>query len=81
MKTYQVLWQDKRGAGNMRTFTSPGNLIEFLKGLRKNATVKLDNREVGRVWQEPNDGNPGKWRWFFDPAEMPSTEEKQNVPD
>ena len=69
---YQVLYMDRKGAGNMRAFSSSDAVIRFLKTLRCEAIV---NNSVGEQVGEVVDARKGyhnpddkrvRWLWFME---------------
>jgi hypothetical protein len=65
----QVVWQNRKGAGCMRSFANVDDCIAFISKLHCEATVYNDQHEkIGSV--EPNDGRHDdkrvKWLWWIE---------------
>jgi hypothetical protein len=66
-RNLQVFWQDKRGAGHMRSYSSTDECARFMSTLRREAVVRENGEVVGGI--EPSDGRVDdqriKWLWWF----------------
>jgi hypothetical protein len=69
---YQVLYMDRKGAGNMRAFPDSDAVVKFLKGLRCEATViNGSGEQVGEVtdahkgYHNPDDKRV-RWLWWME---------------
>jgi hypothetical protein len=65
----QVTWTDAKGAGRMRAFERTSQATDFLRTLRREATVRDSSGEVvGGIELIPEAMRTGrtKWGWWID---------------
>ena len=62
----QVVYQDKKGAGCMRSFVTEADLERFISMLRRPARILRDGQQIGEVWDGDCDDKRVRWLWAFE---------------